>query len=298
MSALREIRYPHYRKWAEELSGIANAVLSEWPGEVDRTDVFGGVVHSLCIAQSERLRAALTLDDAGLGNQAAPYVRLAYEETLWLSYLATIEDNGLRNELIMTMAQVDKAQRISTQRYYFREREPQITGLTADHHDELCPQISAVLAYLEELAHKIGWENRPKSPVKFRGIPPKLDWIAAQIKSDFPAPHSFLAECSSQYVHFSAFQATRGITAGDDGIAAHSDKTQRELDTGFTLGWATYILAHCFLNAKEWLAPRLDIADGDNEWWHLKMDRILRDLKKYGEPPLIYGVDLLAPSAT
>lgn len=72
MNAAREIRYPHYRKWAEESLAVAEGVQREWPPEVDQMDVFGGVVHSTCLAQTERLRAALVLDDAGLGNHAPP----------------------------------------------------------------------------------------------------------------------------------------------------------------------------------------------------------------------------------
>jgi hypothetical protein len=298
MSPVREIRYPHYRKWAEEALAVAEGVQRDWPPEVDPMDVFGGVVHSICLAQTERLRAALVLDDAGLGNHATPYVRLAYEETLWLSYLATIEDNSLRNDLLLTMVQVDKAQRVSTQRDYFGDREARITGITAEAHEELRPKIITVLGLLEDVAQRLGWERRPNSPHKYRGAPPKLDWIASRITSDFPTPHGYLAECSSQYVHFSAFQAIRGIKAGTDGRAVHADQMQREIDTGFALGWATYLLAYAYLRAKEWLSPRLDLEQGEDRWWHLKMERILKDLRTYGEPPLIYGADLMTSSAT
>jgi hypothetical protein len=196
------------------------------------------------------------------------------------------------------MVQVDKAQRVSTQRDYFGDREASITGITPTAHDELRPKIITVLGRLEDVARRLGWERRPNSPHKYRGAPPKLDWIASRITSDFPAPHSYLAECSSQYVHFSAFQAIRGIKAGADGQAVHADLMQRELDTGFALGWATYLMTYSYVRAREWLSPTLDLAQGEDQWWHLKMERILTDLKTYGEPPLIYGVDLLAPSAS
>lgn len=270
---------------------VAEGVLDEWPTETDRRDAFAGVVHSVCANQTERLRASLTLDDAGLGNHATPYVRLAYEETVWLAYLASISAD-LRNELLVAMDNVDKVQRVTTQREHFGDREGPITGLTAEIHEDLSAQSQAIYAHHEDLAKMLQWERRPRVP---NGAPAKIKWLAERTNFDVPPPHGFLAECSSQYVHFSAYQALRGIKLGDDGLPVYFDRTQRELDAGFALGWSTYLLLYCFLHAREWTAPRLDFPSGDHQWWPLQMERILKELVAYGEPPLMYGVDLLPP---
>lgn len=139
---IREIRHERYAEWADEVLSVANKVLQDWPSEQssDAQDFFPSIAHSICISHTERLKAAVTLYRAGLGNHAAPFVRIAYEENTWIYYLATIEDCRLRNELLSRMANLNVMQRVRTQSTFFGEDEAKATGFLGSAHGELAPQ--------------------------------------------------------------------------------------------------------------------------------------------------------------
>jgi len=107
--------------------------------------------------------------------------------------------------------------------------------------------------------------------------------------------HGFLAECSSQYVHFSAYQTMRGVTKGPNGSVSYSDVFQRDIDSGFALGWLTELLIDCFIAARTWVSPGLDFGDQWLQHWSTQMARIQNDLRSYGLPALIYAADLVRP---
>lgn len=83
-------------------------------------EIFPSIAHSICISHTERLKAAATLYRVGLGNHAAPFVRIAYEENAWIYYLASIEDRKLRNELLIRMANLNMMQRVHAKHLLWR----------------------------------------------------------------------------------------------------------------------------------------------------------------------------------
>lgn len=293
---MREVRVDRYEEWAGELLTVAQEVLERWQPELAsdaRNDVLPSVAHSICITHTERLHAAITLLESGLGNHAAPFVRIAYEENIWIHYLASIDDSRLRNELLYRLAGMNKMQRVSAQRDFFGPAEANATGFLPAAHDELAPQIELNLVLFEELAKKLNWPSQRQ-----RGGPgrlPKIAWLANRRFGEKHPVHGFLAECSSQYVHFSAYQVTRGVMRGLDGRAQYSDPFQRGIDAGFAMGWMAELLIDCFLQARLWVSPNIDFQD---EWlvhWPAQMKRIRRDLHAYGLPALIYAADLVKP---
>ncbi|MHA7177322.1 hypothetical protein ACX80D_11755 [Arthrobacter sp. Sr24] len=290
---LREIRHPRYVEWADEVLSVAQNVLQEWPGEQSGDgDFFPSVAHSICITQTERLRAAVSLYRTGLGNHAAAFVRIAYEENTWLYYLATIEDHQLRNDLLITMRNLNVGQRVSTQKDFFGEDEAKATGFLKSAHDELEPQRTENLRRFEELAVKLDWPSKRARGGRPGGLP-KIGWLAEKRFGEKHPVHGFLAECSSQYVHFSAYQTMRGVAKASDGSASYSDDFQRGIDSGFALGWLTELLIGCFTPMKNWAAPRLDFSDQWLQHWPTHMARIQKDLRSYGLPALIYAADLV-----
>lgn len=124
---------------------------------------------------------------------------------------------------------------------------------------------------------------------------PKIAWLAEKRFAEKHPVHGFLAECSSQYVHFSAYQAMRGVTKGLDGSASYSDEFQRDIDSGFALVWLTELLIDCFIPSRTWVSPEIDFQDKWLRHWPTHMSRIQRDLRAYGLPALMYAADLVRP---
>ncbi|UKA66114.1 hypothetical protein LFT44_16685 [Arthrobacter sp. FW306-05-C] len=293
---IREIRHERYAEWADEVLSVANKVLQDWPSEPssDEQDFFPSIAHSICISHTERLKAAVTLYRAGLGNHAAPFVRIAYEENTWIHYLATLEDRRLRNELLSRMANLNVMQRVRTQSTFFGQDEAKATGFLESAHNELAPQFEQNLRSFEELATKLSWPSR-RARGGYPGALPKIAWLAEKRFAEKHPLHGFLAECSSQYVHFSAYQTMRGVTKGLDGSASYSDEFQRGIDSGFALGWLTELLIDCFIPSRTWVSPELDFEDQWLRHWPTHMLRIQRDLGAYGLPALMYAADLIRP---
>lgn len=292
---MREIRHERYVEWADELLSVAQKVLQGWAAEQssDPQDFFLTILHSICISHTERLTAAVSLYRVGLGNHAAPFVRIAYEENTWIYYLASIEDRQLRNELLIGMSNLNTMQRVRTQRTFFGEDEAKATGFLPPAHGELAPQFEENLERFEELASKLNWPSL-RARGGYPGALPKIAWLAEKRFAEKHPVHGFLAECSSQYVHFSAYQAMRGVTKGPDGSASYSDAFQRGIDSGFALGWLTELLIDCFIPARTWVSPGLDFADQWLQHWSTQMTRIQNDLRSYGLPALIYAADLVS----
>lgn len=294
---MREIRVDRYKEWAEELLPVAKDVLEGWQPEMaseSQRDFFPSIVHSICISHVERLLAAVALVNAGLGNHAAPFVRIAYEENTWLHYLASIGDPALRNELLHRLSGMNKMQRVRTQRSFFGEHEARATGFLPAAHEELAPQIEMNLQQFEELAVKLNWPSLRQRGGRPGGLP-KLAWLAEKRFVVKHPIHGFLAECSSQYVHFSAYQTMRGVKLGKDGRAEYGSSFQRGIDAGFAMGWMTDLLIDCFLQAKLWAAPTLDFEGERLCHWPMRMERIRNQLQAYGLPALIYAADLVKP---
>jgi hypothetical protein len=293
---MREIRHERYVEWADEVLSVAQKVLQDWPAEQpsDAGDFFPSIAHSICISHMERLKAAVTLYRVGLGNHAAPFVRIAYEENTWIYYLASIEDCQLRNELLIRMANLNMMQRVRKQSTFFGEDEAKATGFLGPAHSELVPQFEKNLQSFEELAIKLGWPSR-RERGGYPGALPKIAWLAEKRFGEKHPVHGFLAECSSQYVHFSAYQTMRAVTKGPDGSASYSDAFQRGIFSGFALGWLTELLIDCFMPARTWFSPVLDFEDQWLRHWPTQMARIQTDLRSYGLPALIYAADLVRP---
>jgi hypothetical protein len=290
---MREVRQPRYLEWAQELSGVTTKVLAGWLGEEAEPprDFFPSIIHSVCLSHAERLSAAIILNKAGLGHHAAPLVRIAYEENSWLHYLSTIEDRALRNELLNRLAGLNKSQRVKTQRSFFGSDEPVAAGFLEQAHEDLAPQFARNEERMEEIAELLDWPPVNKRGGRAGGLP-SIAWIAENRFGIKRHPiHTFLADASSQYVHFSAYTVMRGVGQGPDGRAIHGDPFQRGVDAGFALGWLTHQLIDCFLEAKKWVAPHLDFEGDWLQHWPTQMQRIQRDLGRYGLPALMYAAD-------
>jgi hypothetical protein len=87
----------------------------------------------------------------------------------------------------------------------------------------------------------------------------------------------------------------RGVTKGPNGSVSYSDVFQRDIDSGFALGWLTELLIDCFIAARTWVSPGLDFGDQWLQHWSTQMARIQNDLRSYGLPALIYAADLVRP---
>lgn len=294
LAGIREIRQPRYLEWGKELSDVANKVLARWPGEESesRRDFFPSVVHSVCLYQAERLQAAITLNETGLGHHAAPLVRISYEENTWLHYLASVENYELRNELLQRLSGLNVAQRVRTQRTFFGPDEPRAAGFLEQAQEELEPQFARNEERMEEIAELLGWPPIKKRGGRAGGLP-SIGWIAENRFGTRRHPlHTFLADASSQYLHFSAYNIMRGVARGTDGRAQHGEPFQRGIDAGFALGWLTHQLIDCFLQARERAAPHLNFDDDWLQHWPTQMRRIQKDLGRYGLPALVYAADL------
>lgn len=290
---MREIRQPRYLEWAHELSDVTGRVLARWPGEESDSlrDFFPSIVHSVCLSQAERLKAAITLNETSFGHHAAPLVRISYEENTWLHYLASIEDHHLRNELLQRLSGLNKAQRVRTQRTFFGFDEPTAAGFLEQAHEELAPQFAGNEERVEELAVLLGWPPVSKRGGRAGGLP-SIGWIAENRFSTKRHPlHVFLADASSQYLHFSAYNIMRGTVRGPDGRAQHGEPSQRGVDAGFALGWLTHQVIDCFLEARECVTPHLSFHEDWLQHWHTQMKRIQKDLARYGLPALMYAAD-------
>lgn len=164
-------------------------------------------------------------------------------------------------------------------------------GFLEQAHEDLAPQFARNEERMEEMAKLLGWPPINKRGGRAGGLP-SIGWIAENRFGTKQHPlHTFLANASSQYLHFNAYNIMRGVGRGSDGRAQHALPFQRGIDAGFALGWLTHQLIDCFLAAREWVSPHLNF---DGDWlqhWPVQMTRIHRDLGQYGLPALMYAAD-------
>jgi hypothetical protein len=194
------------------------------------------LAEKACIVrQHEALRAALVLNENGIGHLAVGFVRPACEEYIWLGYLNSI-DRKKAGRLLLALNLSESARSLEAQRKFMGADEMVAYGFPAAFLSEIESWPTRAKTMIKELARELDWPGD-------KGRIPSAEWFASQ--SGSKELYDFLYSATSRMLHFSPSEISRR-TWGEEGAPSvvkldHPDYVEYRLD--FALDWQIYLFA-------------------------------------------------------
>lgn len=194
------------------------------------------LAEKACIVrQHEALRAALALNESGVGHLAVGFVRPACEEYIWLGYLNSI-DRKKAGRLLVALNLSEAARSLEAQRNFMGTDEMIAYGFPAAFLSEIKSWPTKARTMIKELATELGWPGDT-------GRIPSAEWFARRAGSK--NLYDFLYSATSRMLHFSPSEISRR-TWGEEGAPAvvrldDPDYVEYRLD--FALYWQVYLFA-------------------------------------------------------
>jgi hypothetical protein len=287
-------RHPEYLRIAQDVSGFSDEVLTAWPAarrEESGLNPLPTMVHGTFQGQVSRLDALLVLDVEGLAHVGTPFVRLGYEELLWLHYFAVKVPGERRPQLLATLASVDVIQRFRTQDAYGGRDDRPRFGFTDETAAQMEAQVEQVRTDLQGLREEFGWNNDRRHNKSF--LLPGLGELAHLLESSSEG-HAYFGSAPSQFMHFSAWRQWRQVETRPDGTANPRSTTTEQRDATYALGW----VANSLLNVLVLVEVALpDLARQLYEvapYFALRARHLIKRIDDAGPPPLIEAHELEA----
>ncbi|QRE76995.1 DUF5677 domain-containing protein [Methylobacterium aquaticum] len=213
-------------KLIREMMGLIDTVI----GDISRMPFAKGsdeelyqiVRRAAVVRQREGLNAILTLCETGHGAFGVCLLRPAYEEMLWLEYLAKHPDVAAK--LIVNMARENAREAMQVQLDYIGRDGMKAVGFTMKFVKHFLAASSEASATLKSLGNKLGWRQN--------SVKPTVSHIAQQVGRK--AEYDFIYEATSKFVHFSPNELMRR--------AWGTHKEMHIASKNFTSYWAPFAL--------------------------------------------------------
>jgi len=292
MAQLVRDRHPEYLRIAQDVSAFSEELLTAWPAatrEEGGLNPLPTMVYGTFQAQSSRLDALLVLDAEGLAHVGTPFVRLGYEELLWLYYFALKVPVARRPKLLATLASVDVIQRFRTQDGHTgRDGRPRF-GFTEETAAQIEALVEQVRTDLQGFRAEFGWRNDRRNPKSLRL--PGLAELSGLLGTP-TEQRAYLGSAPSQFMHFSAWRQWRQVESRPDGKANPRSPTAERRDATYALGW----VANSRLNVVVLVESVLpDLAGQLYEvapHFALRARHLITRIDDAGPPPLIEAHEL------
>jgi len=212
------------------IAKLADVAMSQFHG-----DLSGHVARFVLERQTEALRSAVVLARGSSGHLALPFVRLACEERIWVSYLFSLEREP-RDQLLLLMSMLESGTAIGAQQQFFGANTMKRLGFPKSFVNEQHRLGQRSKAELSRVGRALGWPEPD-------GRLPSAGWIASQVKLD--RLYAYLYSASSKGVHFSPSEALR--SGWSSGAAADSKVTLMaepyvNYRTAFSVYWLSKLL--------------------------------------------------------
>lgn len=297
--AVVEDRSEHYLRLAQEGLALSRAVLAQpWPTltpEQLLADPLTPMIHVIWSTQTDRLAALLSLQEEGLAHVGTPFVRLGYDEVVWLAYFAVKVPAARREEVLRTLAAVDVAQRESRQFGFLGADAHARHGFRSETREEIAAQLSDVRQSMERLYDEFEW-----TPPRSRRKGESPDWLrlpdtyglAKQLGDQNAATYTFLFQGFSQHVHSSPWRLMRAPTRRDDQRTEPQSDWSRRREANFAIGWVVNNLLNVVILSSGWQPILGQELRSVEPYYQLHAQRIMDDLDEVGLPPLIEAYEL------
>lgn len=191
------------------------------------------VQRAALVRQREALDAVVTLCETGHSAFAVCLLRPAYEELLWLEYLAKHKD--VANDLLIKAVKHGIAESLEAQTDFIGRAAMQELGFSMRFVKVRLAADGAVVKALRELGAKLGWRQGADSP--------SVAYLAKQVGREKEYPYLYRA--TSRFVHFSPHELVRRAWGDPNEVKIGSSKFVGYW-SAFALHWGLRIYVETF----------------------------------------------------
>ncbi|HXE28002.1 MAG TPA: DUF5677 domain-containing protein [Stellaceae bacterium] len=224
--------------------------------------------------QYEALHAALIMADASHAQHAVTFLRPAFEELLWIEYLAQHPKHA--NELARLLAFHESADNLFAQNEYLGGQAMSAIGFTQHFAKVYFAQDRKVQSRLREIGRELGWKMD-------RSLLPSTFFLAKQVKRE--QDYRYLYQGTSRFVHFSAVEICRRVWGESGNVTIGS--------TSFTSFWEAFALYWGFRTLVDLLVCCGDIL-ADSEEFQSRGGELIERWKNIAPVPIITLAELRA----
>jgi len=244
-------------------------------GNSVKAKYYGLVQRAALVRQREALDAVVTLCETGHSAFAVCLLRPAYEELLWLEYLAKHKE--VANDLLVQMCQHGIAESLGAQSDFIGRAAMQELGFSMRYVKVRCAADGAVVKSLRDLGAKLGWRQGADSP--------SIAYLARQVGREKEYP--YLYHATSRFVHFSPHELVRRAWGNPREVKIGSGHFVGYW-SAFALHWGLRIYVHSLIACGD--LATLDSAEEEVS------NELLALLKSYVPPvPIITKEELEWP---
>jgi Family of unknown function (DUF5677) len=243
-----------------------------------REEVYDIIRRAAIIRQREAIDAIISLCETGHSAFAVCLLRPAYEELLWLEYLA--KHTADAPKLVLAHSQKIIAESMRAQSEYLGKKGMHAAGFSMTFVKRFLAQAAQSLTTLKTTGAKLGWRQGAHLPT--------LTHIAQEVgrKNEY----DFLYEATSRYVHFSPHELMRRAW-GDHREVRISSSHFTGYWSAFALHWSLRIYVSTILACA-------DLFPDDSEH-NAAFDRFMELWSNFVPPvPILTSEELKWPPAT
>ena len=217
------------RKWTVFFANIVDQFSSyEWTGEVNN-HLFEVIRRSVAIRQLEAIRAIESMCETGHGHFGVTMLRPAYEELIWMEYLAKHPNHA--KEVVLLLARDELSSNLDAQNIYIGSAGMVAHGFSPRYVKTNLARLRPVRARLQEVGKELGWREGT--------LVPSIAFLARKVSRE--REYKFLYQGTSRYVHFSTQELLRRAW-GSTGKVKISSATFSTYWQDFAIYWAFHIM--------------------------------------------------------
>ena len=187
-------------EWIEYLRPAASSAEKyTWSG-ADEDQYWEFVKRAVIRRQFEALETILQMFDAKHGHFGVLLLRPAYEELIWITYLAKHTD--VAPELVRLVAVHEVADSIDAQNEYVGRKVMAELGFSHRYVKLFAARDRSHQTRIKEIGRTLKWPHR-------QSLLPSMAYLSRQV--EYEREYKFLYHATSRYVHFSAHELGRRV---------------------------------------------------------------------------------------
>jgi len=239
------------RKWAEFLERIMAELGSyHWIGDLN-DHLLEIVRRGVARRQFEAIQAIQSMCEKGHGHFGVTMLRPAYEELIWMEYLA--RHPARANELVGLIARDEISNNLAAQNDYIGAAGMLAHGFSQRFVKVTLAKLKPFEARLRQIGKELGWREG--------ALLPSMAFVARKVGRE--KEYKFLYQGTSRYVHFSAQEVLRRVW-GRNGQVAITSATFSAYWQDFAVYWSFYIIIN-LLSGYGDLLPQSEFREGIGE---------------------------------
>jgi hypothetical protein len=224
------------------------------------------VRRAAIVRQREALAAIISLSESGHSAFAVCLLRPAYEELIWIEYLA--QHPELANEALIMMVRIGQDQSLSAMKKYLSAEQFGKIRFRPDFVRTRLAQAKGVRESFRKFGQKLGWNTEDQYP--------SVAHIAGKVGRN--KEYSYIYHATSRFVHFTPHELVRRAWGNPSAITISSAHFSGYW-SAFALHWGLRIYINTLAACPDLLDFEAAPAD--------TFERLLGLLAEYVPPPPI-----------